>query len=133
MKLKIREIVEEEEKINYEKRMGITHLLSPSTSFNFFFFSICINLSKPPTGIQWTTDLKPLKTNWIKEYLTDAPYLILVFKQIYSYKNDGTKKIHYYNEISVSIAAGFLLAAIHVSRNKHKRQQNNNRENLKGS
>ncbi|EEB18288.1 Iodotyrosine dehalogenase 1 precursor, putative [Pediculus humanus corporis] len=85
MKLKIREIVEEEEKINYEKRMGI----------------------------QWTTDLKPLKTNWIKEYLTDAPYLILVFKQIYSYKNDGTKKIHYYNEISVSIAAGFLLAAIH--------------------
>jgi iodotyrosine deiodinase len=58
--------------------------------------------------------LKPLKTDWIKEYLTDAPYLILVFKQLYSFKEDGTKRTHYYNEMSVSIASGILLAAIHV-------------------
>lgn len=32
---------------------------------------------------QWTIDLSPLKTSYIKEYLTDAPYLILVFKQTY--------------------------------------------------
>jgi iodotyrosine deiodinase len=50
----------------------------------------------------------------VKEYLTDAPYLILVFKQLYSYKEDGTKRIHYYNEMSVSLASGILLAAIHV-------------------
>lgn len=68
-------------------------------------------------GKQWTTDLKPFKTNWIKPYLTEAPYLILVFKQTYSFCEDGRKKYHYYNEQSVSIAAGFLLAAIHVSIN----------------
>lgn len=65
-------------------------------------------------GKTWTTDLKPLRTNWIKEYLTKAPYIILVFKQTYGRKPDGTKKIHYYNEQSLSIAVGFLLAAIHV-------------------
>lgn len=32
---------------------------------------------------QWTTDLRPLKTDFVKEYLTDAPYLIIVFKQVY--------------------------------------------------
>nr|CAD7602557.1 unnamed protein product [Timema genevievae] len=88
MKNKIREIVEEEEHINYTKRMGI----------------------------KWTTDLKPFKTNWVKDYLTTAPYIILVFKQMYSFKDDGTKRIHYYNEMSVSLASGILLAAIHVSR-----------------
>ena len=66
------------------------------------------------TGDQWTTDLKPLQTDWVKEYLTDAPYLILVFKQLYSFKEDGTKRMHYYSEMSVSLASGILLAAIHV-------------------
>lgn len=87
IKEKIRSIIEEEEEINYKKRMGKV----------------------------WTTDLKPLRTDWVKEYLTDAPYLILVFKQQYSFRENGVKKLHYYNEQSVSIAAGFLLAAIHVS------------------
>jgi iodotyrosine deiodinase len=88
MKSKVREIIEQEEEINYTKRMGQ----------------------------QWTTDLKPLRTNWVKEYLTDAPYIILVFKQMFSQKADGTKKIHYYNEISVSISAGILLTAIQVKK-----------------
>ena len=65
-------------------------------------------------GRQWTTDLKPLGTNWEKEYLTTAPYLIFVFKQAYGFNADGSKKVHYYNEISVAVAAGILLAAIHV-------------------
>lgn len=64
-------------------------------------------------GKVWTTDLKPLKTNWIKEYLTEVPYLVLVFKQMYSIRDDGKKKLHYYNEQSVSIAVGILLSAIH--------------------
>lgn len=87
IKKKIREIIEEEEEINYKKRMGKI----------------------------WTTDIKPLRTNWLKEYLTEAPYLILLFKQQYSFREDGAKKIHYYNEQSVFIAAGILLSAIHVS------------------
>ncbi|XP_018323366.1 iodotyrosine deiodinase 1 isoform X1 [Agrilus planipennis] len=85
MKQKIRTIIETEEEINYKKRMGKV----------------------------WTTDLKPLKTNWIKEYLTDAPCLILIFKQTYSFKNDGQRRLHYYNEQSVCLSAGILLAAIH--------------------
>ncbi|XP_064025365.1 iodotyrosine deiodinase 1 [Pogoniulus pusillus] len=84
LKHKIREIVEEEEEINYKRRMGDT----------------------------WVNDLKRLRTNWIKEYLDTAPYLILIFKQVYGRHPNGKKKTHYYNEISVSIACGVLLAAL---------------------
>ncbi|ELK38217.1 Iodotyrosine dehalogenase 1, partial [Myotis davidii] len=84
MKHQIREIIEEEEKINYLKRMGQ----------------------------RWVTDLKKLRTNWIKEYLDTAPVLILIFKQVHGFTANGKKKVHYYNEISVSIACGILLAAL---------------------
>ncbi|KOX71116.1 Iodotyrosine dehalogenase 1 [Melipona quadrifasciata] len=84
VKKQIRRIVENEEEINYKKRMGV----------------------------KWTTDLLPLRTNWIKEYLTTAPYLILVFKQIYGISPKGKKKIHYYNEMSTCIACGILITAI---------------------
>uniref|UniRef100_A0A2K6GNC1 Iodotyrosine deiodinase 1 n=1 Tax=Propithecus coquereli TaxID=379532 RepID=A0A2K6GNC1_PROCO len=86
VKHEIRKIVEEEEEINYMKRMG--H--------------------------RWVTDLKKLRTNWIKEYLDTAPVLILVFKQVHGFAANGKKKVHYYNEISVSIACGILLAALQV-------------------
>lgn len=84
LKLQIRELVENEEFTNYKKRM-----------------------SK-----QWTADLKPLKTNHIKEYLTEAPYIILVFKQTFGFKSNGEKKTHYYNEISCAISVGILLCAL---------------------
>jgi len=84
LKQSVRQLIEDEEEVNYTKRMGV----------------------------QWTTDLRPLKTDWHKEYLSDAPYLILVFKQVYGYNPDGTKKNHYYNELSVAIATGILLSAI---------------------
>lgn len=83
--VKIRELVEREEEMNYKKRMGA----------------------------QWVKDLERLQTNWIKEYLTVAPYLIIVFKQIYGVKENGEKIIHHYHEISVSIACGVLMTAIH--------------------
>ncbi|KAI4567517.1 hypothetical protein MJT46_008730 [Ovis ammon polii x Ovis aries] len=84
VKHKIREIIEEEEEINYLKRMGP----------------------------RWVTDLKKFRTNWIKEYLDTAPVLILIFKQVHGFAANGKKKIHYYNEISVSIACGILVAAL---------------------
>lgn len=87
IKQAIREIVEHEEEINYSTRMHA----------------------------QWVTDLRPLKTKPIKEYLSDAPYLILVFKQIYGVTEDGRKKQHYYNEISTSIATGILLCALQAA------------------
>jgi hypothetical protein len=66
------------------------------------------------SGTTWVSDLRAIGTNWIKDYLTTAPWLILVFKQAYGWTADGRKKAHYYNEISTSIATGFLLAAIQV-------------------
>ncbi|XP_053605742.1 iodotyrosine deiodinase [Plodia interpunctella] len=80
----IRTIVEEEEEKNYAQRMSR----------------------------QWVTDLKPFATKPIKPYLTDAPAMILVFRQTYSWRPDGKKKMHYYSEVSVAIAAGILLATI---------------------
>ncbi|XP_039964297.1 LOW QUALITY PROTEIN: uncharacterized protein LOC120777194 [Bactrocera tryoni] len=41
-----------------------------------------------------------------------APYLILVFKQIYGYLPNGERKQHYHNEMSVAIATGILLCAL---------------------
>nr|XP_016944530.2 uncharacterized protein LOC108020673 [Drosophila suzukii] len=87
IKQTIREIVEQEEFINYSQRM---HL-------------------------QWVTDLRPLQTNHVKEYLTDAPYLILIFKQTYGLTGTGKRKRHYYNEISTSISAGILLCALQAA------------------
>lgn len=86
MKAKIREIVEEEEELNYAKRMGK----------------------------KWVKDLEFLKTTWSKPYLNSAPYLILIFKQVYGLREDGSKKTHYYNEMSVCISVGLLLAAVQV-------------------
>lgn len=57
------------------------------------------------------------RTNWIKGYLDVAPYLVLIFKQTYGILPNGKKKTHYYNEISVSIACGILLAALQVKNN----------------
>lgn len=87
LKQQIREIIESEEELNYSQRMHR----------------------------QWTTDLRPLKTNYIKPYLTDAPYLILIFKQTYGFNKFGKRKQHYYNEISVSIATGILLCALQAA------------------
>jgi hypothetical protein len=78
MKEEIRRVVEDEEEINYTKRMGD----------------------------KWVDDLKQLKTDWCKLYITEAPYIVLLFKQTYGLNEDGSKKTHYYNEISCSVAAG---------------------------
>lgn len=87
IKKQIRHIIEEEEEINYAKRMGQT----------------------------WVDDLKILRTNWEKPYLETAPYLVVVFKQSYGLNKDGSRKTHYYNELSVAISVGIMLCAIQVS------------------
>lgn len=55
--------------------------------------------------------LKPLGTDWHKEFLEKAPCLIIVFQCIY--ENDDRRKRNYYVKESVGIAVGILLAAIH--------------------
>ena len=60
----------------------------------------------------WLDDLNKFGTDWNKEFLETAPYLIVVFKQIYDLNNGQKYKNYYVNE-SVGIACGFLLAAVH--------------------
>lgn len=85
MKAQIRVAAEAEERENYQSRMRD----------------------------EWKSDLLALGTNAEKPFLTEAPWLLVVFKQIYGIQNTGEKDYHYYVNESVGIACGFLLAAIH--------------------
>ena len=60
----------------------------------------------------WLGDLNKFGTDWHKEFLEVAPYVIIVFKQIYDLHNGEKYKNYYVNE-SVGIACGILLTAIH--------------------
>ena len=59
----------------------------------------------------WLDDLAPLGTDWHKEFLEIAPYLIVVFKVDYL-KVDNELKKHYYVNESVGLATGILLASL---------------------
>ena len=61
---------------------------------------------------QWLQDLEVFETNWVKEFLEIAPWLIVVFRKNFEF-DKGEKKKNYYVTESVGLATGFLLAAIH--------------------
>jgi len=61
---------------------------------------------------EWKNDLERLRTNWKKEFLDTAPWIIVVFKKSYDII-DGQKKKNYYVNESVGLATGLLIAAIH--------------------
>lgn len=61
---------------------------------------------------EWLKDLEKFETNHIKEFLEEAPWLIVVFKKSYDIVNDEKHKNYYVSE-SVGIACGLLIAAIH--------------------
>lgn len=87
IKRQIRLAAEEEERENYERRFTD----------------------------EWLNALAPLGTDWHKEFLETAPYLIVVFRIDYGLDEDGRKRKHYYVQESVGIAVGFLLVALHLS------------------
>ncbi len=62
---------------------------------------------------EWLNDLRPLQTDWHKPFLEIAPYLIIVFKKSFEWREDGSKGNVYYAGESCGLACGFLLAAIH--------------------
>jgi len=62
---------------------------------------------------EWLKDLRPLQTDWHKEFLETAPWLIIVFKKSYEINAEGRKSNVYYANESCGIACGFLLTAIH--------------------
>lgn len=62
---------------------------------------------------EWRSQLKQLATNYEKPFLEEAPYLICIFQQKYSFDAQGEKKTHYYSAESLGISTGFLISALH--------------------
>jgi nitroreductase len=62
---------------------------------------------------EWLKDLAVFETDWHKEFLEIAPWLIVVFKKAYDLDEEGKKLKNYYVNESVGIACGFLISAIH--------------------
>lgn len=85
LKSKLRELAEEEEKKSYGGRMSE----------------------------EWLEDLAPLGTDWQKEFIDIAPWIVIVMKRAYEVQKDGSKRQNYYVSESVGLASGFLLAAVH--------------------
>jgi len=61
---------------------------------------------------EWLDDLEPLQTDWNKEFLEIAPWLVIIFRKSYDL-DDGEKKKNYYVQESVGIASGMFLSAVH--------------------
>lgn len=64
-------------------------------------------------GEEWLGALRPLGTDSGKPFLEVAPWLIAVFGARNSVSADGVTRKNYYVPESVSIATGFLIAALH--------------------
>jgi nitroreductase len=84
LKSKIREAAEIEEKLGYESRMSE----------------------------RWKKDLAPLGTDMNKPFIEEAPWIIIAFKKVYEFDEDGAKHNNYYVNESVGIACGMLISAI---------------------
>jgi nitroreductase len=62
---------------------------------------------------EWIDALAPLGTDEHKPHLTDAPWVVVLFRQAHGVTPDGAKRTLYYTQESCGIAAGFFIAAIH--------------------
>ena len=85
LKQKIREAAEQEELKTYQSRM--------------------------PEA--WKEVLDPLGTDHIKPHLTDAPWIVVLFKQTKRLRSNGEMAPTYYSVESCGIAAGMFISAIH--------------------
>ncbi|MCC7410157.1 MAG: nitroreductase family protein [Gammaproteobacteria bacterium] len=62
---------------------------------------------------EWRRELAPLGTDWIKTHITDAPWVVVLFRQRYRVAPDGSRRKNYYVEESVGICAGLFISAVH--------------------
>lgn len=62
---------------------------------------------------EWLEALEPLGTDFVKAHITEAPWLIVVFRRDYDVLEDGSRLKNYYMTESVGIAVGFLVSALH--------------------
>ena len=85
LKSKIRKAAEIEEKESYDNRMTE----------------------------RWKEALAPLATDMHKPFLESAPWLIIVFKKVYDFDENGNTVNNYYVNESIGISCGILITAIH--------------------
>ena len=85
LKMKIRQAAEEEEEKFYAERM--------------------------PEA--WEEVLAPLGTDHVKEHITDAPWVVVLFRHSQRQRSNGEWSPTYYSQESCGIAAGLFIAAIH--------------------
>lgn len=62
---------------------------------------------------EWLMALAPLGTDWHKPFLEIAPYLVVVFAELFGVEADGSKRKNYYVKESVGIACGLFVGALH--------------------
>ena len=62
---------------------------------------------------EWIDALAPLGTDEHKAHLTDAPWVIVLFRQAHGLNSDGSKRTFYYTQESCGIAAGIFITAVH--------------------
>lgn len=62
----------------------------------------------------WIEALAPLGTDAHKPHLTDAPWVVVLFRQAHGVHADGSAYAHYYTSESCGIAAGLFIAAVHA-------------------
>ena len=85
LKVRIREAAEAEEKEFYEERM--------------------------PEA--WEEVLTPLGTDYVKEHITDAPWIVVLFRHSQRERAGGVMAPTYYAQESCGIAAGLFITAVH--------------------
>ena len=61
----------------------------------------------------WQEVLEPLGTDAVKEHMTDAPWLVVLFRQSKRVRENGKFGPTYYSTESCGIAAGMFIHAIH--------------------
>jgi iodotyrosine deiodinase len=62
---------------------------------------------------EWLEALAHLGTDEHKTHLTDAPWVVVLFRQSHGVNADGSKRTFYYTQESCGIAAGLFIAAVH--------------------
>lgn len=97
LKLQIRQLVEAEERVNYDRRMKKSWIDDLSSM----------------TGASADRRLTDDGGAPQKPYLTEAPMVIAMFKQNHIVDAAGKKADNYYVQESCGIAAGFLITALH--------------------
>ncbi len=72
-----------------------------------------INYEQGRINDEWRRELEPLGTDWHKEFLEVAPWIVVLFEERYGLAPTGERRHHYYVKESCGIAAGLFITALH--------------------